>query len=491
MEHLRYLGTLLALALLVSCNKQIKIGGHLDHDVAIYPDYKDVTIPVNIAPLDFSVESSDDADYGVLIAGAGHEISVEAKDANFDIPQNQWEKLLLAAKGHSITLTVCKKQDGKWMAFRPFKMEVAPDSIDRYIAFRLIPPGYGLWNRMGIYQRDLENYERTPIMENKLTDNNCMNCHSFQMQKPDKMVFHMRAANGGTVYIHGKYIEKLNTKTPQTVSALVYPSWHPKANLIAFSTNKTAQAFFMNHVNRIEVFDSESDVVIYNADKHEVFSSPLLMKKDQYETFPTFSPDGKWLYFCSTAAVDSMPVQYKRAHYNLCRIAFDARTKTFGNQVEVVYNAERDSMSVSFPRISPNGKYLVFTRHHFGNFSIWHKDADLWMLNLQTMKAEPMTAANSNDVESYHSWSHNSKWLVFSSRRGDGLYTRPYFTYIDAQGKAHKPFLLPQRNPKKFYKDYMFSYNIPEMIMDKVKVNSHKIATIMRNSKGMDVTFRK
>ena len=102
-----------------------------------------------------------------------------------------------------------------------------------------------------------------------------------------------------------------------------------------------------------------------------------------------------------------------------------------------------------------------------------------------------MTEANSPDAESYHSWSHNSRWLVFSSRRDDGLYTKPYFTYIDAQGKAHKPFLLPQKNPKKYYDDLYFSYNIPELVQGRVNLNERAISDKLRDDSGINVTYRK
>ena len=216
------------------------------------------------------------------------------------------------------------------------------------------------------------------------------------------------------------------------------------------------------------------------------------MRNDRdLHSFPTFSPDGKSLYFCSAKAVSPMPQRYKEVHYDLCRIDFDAVNGTFGTKVDTVYNASKDSMSVSFPRVSPDGKYLVFTRHQYGNFSIWHKDADLYIVNLMTGEAAPMTDINSNDVDSYHSWSSNSKWMVFSSRRIDGLYTRPFFTYIDKEGKAHKPFMLPQKNPKKFYQDFVYSYNIPEFVKDKVVLDRYHIAKEMRNSKGIDITYKK
>ena len=163
---------------------------------------------------------------------------------------------------------------------------------------------------------------------------------------------------------------------------------------------------------------------------------------------------------------------------------------TFGDKVDTLYNAPLHGKSVSFPRISPDGKFLAFTLHEFGNFSIWHKDADLYMVNLQTKQVYPLSEANSDDVDSYHSWSENSRWMVFSSRRTNGLYTRPFIIYIDEKGKAHKPFLLPQENPLVYYKQLMFSYNIPELMVKKVEVSEHEIAKTLRYSKEINVTVK-
>ena len=89
-------------------------------------------------------------------------------------------------------------------------------------------------------------------------------------------------------------------------------------------------------------------------------------------------------------------------------------------------------------------------------------------------------------VESYHSWSSNSRWFVFSSRRIDGLYTRPYIAYVDEDGKVGKPFLLPQKDAG-FYQSFMKSFNIPEFITGKVKVRGRVLAIKAKEDKGTDV----
>lgn len=452
----------------------------------IFPDYAGVTIPQNIAPLNFRLtEKTEKAK--AIFSSAAYTFEVNARKGVFLIPPSSWHQLLQSSVGKDIQVRILTQIQGEWTGFPSFTLHIAKQPVDRYLAYRLIEPGYELWNRMGIYQRNLEDYAETPIIENKTSGYNCMNCHSFCMQNPDQMLFHMRGSYPSTLLVEGEQVKKLNTKTPETLSPLVYPSWHPSGRYIAFSVNKTQQAFHANHKNRIEVYDEASDVVVYDKEKQEIVTTPLLSSEHAFETFPTFSPDGRTLYFC-TADARPMPQEYAEVRYNLCSVSFDPEQRRFGSTVDTLYNACALGKSVSFPRVSPDGNYLLFTSAAYGNFSIWHKDADLYMINLSTQSCYSLQEANSDDVESYHSWSSNSRWIVFSSRRTDGLYTRPYLAYIDENGQAAKPFLLPQKDPD-FYHLLMKSYNLPEFITGKVKVSSRRIAQTAKESKGIDLKF--
>ncbi len=477
--------SILLLLLCVACTHTIPESKPVTETPVIFPDYAEVTIPPNIAPLPFALTTPHTEAYAVFTT-AGETVQVKERGGQFAIPPSRWKKLLKAAAGETIGVTLYADAGG-WIAYPPFRIHVADSPIDPYIAYRLIEPGYEVWNRMGIYQRNLGNWEESPIMENRLTDHNCMNCHAFCMQNPEKLLFHMREKNTGTYLIDGDRVEKLNTKTGQTTSPLVYPSWHPGGRYVAFSVNQTRQGFHQNDPNRVEVFDLESDVVVYDTEKHTIVTAPSLFAKEAFETFPTFSPDGRTLYFCSAKAV-SMPEQFTHVRYSLCSIPFDPQTGSFGAAVDTLYHAETEGKSVSFPRVSPDGKYLLYTLSGYGNFSIWHRDADLYMINLGTGVRYPLEAANSDNVESYHSWSSNSRWIVFSSRRIDGLYTRPYFAYIDDNGQAAKPFLLPQKD-NAFYSRFLKSYNIPEFITGKVHTDMRQLSQLAREDKGTDVTF--
>lgn len=452
----------------------------------IYPDYKNVTIPPNIAPLNFAPAKHSVQDGRAILTAGAESWSVSLTSDGFCFPEKQWKNFLKTNKGKDISCSLLLLENNKWVEYAPFQIHIAQEEIDSHLVYRLIPPGYENWNEMGIYERDLSSFQETAILENRMTDNNCMNCHSFCNQNPRKMLFHMRGKNAGTYLLKDGNWEKLNTKTPQTISALVYPSWNPDGRFVAFSVNETFQAFHRNDRNRIEVYDTASDVVVYDTEKHEIVSSPLLKSAQYFETFPTFSADGKSLYFCTAQAKDR--TEFDKIRYNLCRIAFDPETRQFGAVVDTLFQAEKEQKSVSFPRVSPDGRYLMFTVSGYGNFSIWHKDADLYLLDLEQNTYRPLSEVNSDDVESYHSWSSNGRWFVFSSRREDGLYTRPYFAYMATDGKIGKPFLLPQKE-KSYYKDFMYSYNIPELVTGSVGNQGYRISRIAKQQAGKDVKF--
>jgi Tol biopolymer transport system component len=216
-------------------------------------------------------------------------------------------------------------------------------------------------------------------------------------------------------------------------------------------------------------------VVLYDTSTRQISTAEALSSKDCFETFPSWSPDGKYLYFCSAKKIDLK--EYQQIRYDLLRISFDPVSKHFG-EVDTVVTASARGLSVSFPRASPDGKYLLFCMSEYGNFSIWHPESDLYMKDLLTGEIS-RPDINSPQTESYHTWSSSGRWIVFSSRRLDGLFTRPYIAYFDSSGKAHKPFILPQKDPS-FYRTFIKSYNVPELVMSRIKLNPRIISRTVR-----------
>jgi hypothetical protein len=299
------------------------------------------------------------------------------------------------------------------------------------------------------------------------------------------MQFHARQNMGGTVIAYDGSIKKINMRNDSILSAGVYPTWHPWLPLIVYSTNMTGQIFHSVNPNKIEVFDSESDLIAYDVEKNEVTN----IEKDpaEMECFPFWAPDGKTLYYCSAHFEYGDTISDKgkefitrtqEAKYNLYKKRFNPETMQFGPR-ELVFAADSLDKSATLPRISPDGRYLMFTVAKYGVFHIWHHDADLWMLDLQTGEVRNMEEINSADTESYHSWSSNGKWVIFSSRRYDCNYTRPFIAHIDANGHGSKPFEVPCANPDN-HRQLLKSYNIPEFMRGPVTIKPQRFADVLK-----------
>ena len=456
----------------------------------IYPDYVGVTIPVNIAPLCFNMADEEALFIDATVTDR-HGNTLHCQDeeaADFDL--DDWHSMLSKNGGDSLSVTVSAKFADGWHTYKPFSIYVSPDSIDYGLCYRLIEPGYEVWSKMGIYERDLTTFDERPLIENTQFEG-CVNCHSFNRGNPADMSLHIRGDHGATLLRHaGGQIDAYNTKTDQTLGFCVYPYWHPSGRYIAYSTNTTNQLFHTSGHNRVEVFDQASDLQVYDVEKNELLLSPLLKQDSIYETYPVFSADGRSIYFCSARALPEGSLQLDSIRYNLCRIDFDPETGHFGDSIETIIDAVAQHKTVSFPRPSYDGRFLCYTLSDYGQFSIWHHEADLHLLDLASGQSHPMAAANSDDTESFHNWSTNSRWLVFSSRRDDGLFTRPYFCHIDSEGHVSKAFMLPQRNPRRFYRERFLSFNVPEFVTCPVQFDGDKASKLIRSDKRKDFGVR-
>jgi hypothetical protein len=449
-----------------------------EHEPKIEPDYSDVTIPMNIAPLNFKI-NEDGNDFWVKVTSSnGMQINIEASKGIVRFPKKLWKNLLTNSKGGKLNIDIyAKNEEGNCFKFNPLIINIANEPIDRYLSYRFLYPGYEGWYKMSIVLRCLENFKETSIIENQLIEHNCVNCHSFNRNNPEKFLLHIRGNLGGTYFIEDDKVRKVALKTKEMDYGAVYPAWHPNGRFVAFSSNKIVQSFHAAADKNIEVYDLASSLVLYDTEKNEIFPCGDDDTIKYMETFPTWSPDGKYIYYCRTKQVgDTFNTQ--EIKYDLARKPFDYTTRKFGKS-ELVYNASILNKSASFPKISPNGKYLVLTLYDYGNFSIWHKEADLYLLNLQTEKVCIMNV-NSDDTESYHSWSSSGKWLVFSSKRGDGLTARPYIAYFGAEDNVGKPFVLPQKNPT-LYSKLIKTFNIPEFVTGEVKVDPRDIEKAARD----------
>ena len=478
------------LLLLTACSAGIPDNSRkTDKTVQLCPDYQGVTVPCNIAPLNFIVKE-EGSNCVVKVSGENNNSIVVAGGKKMEIrfPEKKWKKLLSENKGKYLTYDIFVKQEENWVQYNSFKNKVAEETIDPYLTYRLIEPSYQAVENTGLFQFNLETAEEKPIIvtpritkQPEVPGLKCVNCHISSGN--DKM-FYYRGAGGGLILTYQGKTYKVNTKAGDMYASTVYPAWHPFLPFIAFSTNEITQVFVATGQEKIEVLDRRSDLVLYDIEKNEI--TQIFKTKDKQETNPNWSPDGKYLYFCSSDSVIQDLREYFKLKYDIKRISFHQETKTWG-EAEMIYNASGQGRSATYPRVSPDGKYLLFVISNYGSSPYTHPDADLYLMNLETGESRALTEANSPQAEGYINWSSEGHWFVVSSRRQDGNYARPYFVYFDKEGNAHKPFVIPHKDPL-HDANLLKSYNVPQFATTPVNVSQTKLKEIIAGP-AIDVAY--
>ena len=462
--------------LLSGCSSGSENAQETNRVASIYPDYYDLTLPPNIAPLNFIINETGTI-FRVEISGeTGNPVVIQQNSPTIEIPVKTWKKLLSENTGKDIAFNIKTFDKNQWNQFKTIKHKVASDTIDSYLVYRLVHANYLKWKDMGIYQRNISNFDESPLIENNSTENGCMNCHSFSANNPDKMVMHFRIVNAGTMIWNNGKLTKTDTKTEKTMSAGVYPAWHPDGKHIAFSTGKISPHLTTRLGKPVDVADKASGIIVYDTEKNTVVTSPEI-STTRRESMPEWSADGKYLYFVSAPEAqkgDEESLLHNR--YSLMRVACDIENNVWG-EAEMVLNADSIGKSISMPAASPDGKFLVCSMSDYGYFTIFHKQSDLYLINLTDFSFKKLEL-NSEFTESHSSWSLNSRWLVFSSKRADGVFTRPYIAYIDENGTPGKPFVLPQKDPA-FYQQFTVNYNRPDLVTGKVNLSPIQIRDVV------------
>ncbi len=179
-------------------------------------------------------------------------------------------------------------------------------------------------------------------------------------------------------------------------------------------------------------------------------------------TNAVWSPDGNYLVFARAEAKDAYPPGGEMAQaandpketqiqYDLYRIPFN---KGKGGKAEPVSGAGSNGMSNSFPKVSPDGKWIVFVQSRNGE--LMRPDSQLYIVPFKGGQARRMRC-NTSLMNSWHSFSPNGRWMVFSSK-SRSPYTQMYLTHLDKKGQDSPPVLIENATAANR------AVNIPEFI---------------------------
>ena len=287
---------LLSVFLLCACARPFDVcsyGPWEDRPSDLFPDYQEVTIPCNIAPLNF---------YYTAVAGSRFVTTFSAGDCSFTLKGREvvwnarkWARLLEAARGGDITVhsrwhTESVPVDFQWT------IHVSDDAIDPYLTYRLIEPGFEVWDDLVIEERCLENFDTRAISDYRHARNQCMNCHIHTQGRGDLSMFYLRGEGGGAILNRDGTLRKLSLHTAE-LGSTVYGEIHPNGRFGVFSTNTIIPAMHSAGGTRMEVYDTKSDLCVVDFNENKMVSFPETAREDRFETFPVFSADGNYVYY--------------------------------------------------------------------------------------------------------------------------------------------------------------------------------------------------
>jgi len=167
---------------------------------------------------------------------------------------------------------------------------------------------------------------------------------------------------------------------------------------------------------------------------------------DMVQTSAFWSPDGKYLVFSRAKARDPFPPGAKdpeyanspdetQIQYDLYRIPFNGGR---GGTPEPVQGAANNGMSNNFPKVSPDGKWIVFVKNKNG--LLMRPDSELYIVPSEGGTARRFSC-NLSPMNSWHTFSPNGRWLAFSSK-GRSLFTQLFLTHIDESGNDSPAILV-------------------------------------------------
>jgi len=167
---------------------------------------------------------------------------------------------------------------------------------------------------------------------------------------------------------------------------------------------------------------------------------------DYVQADGVWSPDGSYLVFARAKAKEPYPPDGKMAayandpievqiQYDLYRVPFNGGK---GGQAVAIAGASDNGMSNTFPKVSPDGRWIVFVKCR--NAQLMRPDSQLWIVPAAGGQARRMRS-NTPLMNSWHSFSPNGRWLVFSSK-ARSPYTQMYLTHIDEQGNDSPAVLV-------------------------------------------------
>ncbi|MBN2328305.1 MAG: PD40 domain-containing protein [Candidatus Omnitrophica bacterium] len=393
------------------------------------------------------------------------------------IPMDLWERLCENTDREStlqirgIVRDERGERAGDVQASPEIHFWISSDAADDYIVYRLVEPPFSSFKTPNIFVRNIREDEPKEFLSAQRQY--CLNCHTFSSKQGDRGKLAMQVRNMVSsqyklsVYVAVFDIDEgfgYKVQLPFEIQMSTYMAWSPDGEQLAYSANQKVAAMKPITYETQLAGMATSDLAIYDVPSNETWLVPGACDPNQLEVYPCWTPDKKSMLF-ARGPVGLHPSQIK---YDLYQINLEGDPTP-----RPVEGASDNGRSNYFPRYSPDGRWLSFCQCDGGD--LIRSSSDLCLMAGDLLGPSRKLECNADwAADSWHSWSSNSRWIVFASKRGGGIYAYLYLTHIDEEGRASPAVPLP------IVDQPYASYNIPEFIAHVPQLGQKELFNAMR-----------
>ena len=393
------------------------------------------------------------------------------------IPDGVWRQVKQHAVGRRASLWVKGiKRSGLWSKApshvhrsQGVNFHVSEDPADNAVVYRLISPPVHNFKTPDMFVRDVR--ERRQKLFLSARQQYCLNCHCFSSKTGTRGKLGLQVRYKGTdpqphrMYFALYDIDKQCGQKmilPFKIQMTTFMAWSPDETKLALSANQQIGGFKPVVLETQASGEPTSDIAVYDAARGTVWMLPGASGPKDLEIYPAWTPDGKSIVF-SSAPTGRHAAQ---TQYEIFVVPYN---EGFGGPREPVRGASQNGKSNYYARFSPDGKWFTFTRSDWGSLIKASSDIYIMPADLKT-DPRPLECNTPYTADSWHSWSSNSRWLVFATKRDDGILARLYLTHIDHEGHASPAVRLPLEDPHQ-----RLCFNIPEFVASVPPVEERRL----------------